>query len=137
VVAAYGPYSASATGGNSFCRDFLAGIAALYATPFYTSIAEGTKWQLPAPSLILSGIAALGVIPVFYFYFNGEKARNKSKYARELAEKRAEKKAEREVAEKEAPSPTASAAETAVASARGSSEMVQSKAIPTIAVSEV
>ncbi|KAK7549519.1 MFS multidrug transporter [Phyllosticta citricarpa] len=33
MVAAYGPYSASATGGNGFARDFLAGIAALYATP--------------------------------------------------------------------------------------------------------
>lgn len=27
---AYGPYSASATGGNGMARDFLAGIAALY-----------------------------------------------------------------------------------------------------------
>lgn len=33
MVAAYGPYAASATGGNGFARDFLAGIAALYATP--------------------------------------------------------------------------------------------------------
>ena len=30
LIASYGPYSASATGGNGFCRDFLAGIAALY-----------------------------------------------------------------------------------------------------------
>ncbi|KIR60252.1 multidrug transporter [Cryptococcus bacillisporus CA1873] len=33
MVAAYGPYSASATGGNGMARDFLAGIAALYSTP--------------------------------------------------------------------------------------------------------
>lgn len=33
MVAAYGPYSASATGGNGFARDFLAGIAAMYSTP--------------------------------------------------------------------------------------------------------
>lgn len=32
MVASYGPYSASASGGNGFARDFLAGIAALYAT---------------------------------------------------------------------------------------------------------
>lgn len=30
---AYGPYAASATGGNGFARDFLAGIAALYSVP--------------------------------------------------------------------------------------------------------
>ena len=28
MVASYGPYSASATGGNALARDFLAGIAA-------------------------------------------------------------------------------------------------------------
>ena len=81
MVAAYGPYSASATGGNGFCRDFLAGIAALYATPFYTSIAKGTRWQLTVPSLILSAIALVGTLPVYYFYVRGEDARNKSKYA--------------------------------------------------------
>jgi hypothetical protein len=45
MIAAYGPYSASATGGNGFCRDFLAGLAAIYAKPFYTNIKTGTKWQ--------------------------------------------------------------------------------------------
>ena len=33
MIAAYGPYSASATGGNGLARDFLAGIAAMYSTP--------------------------------------------------------------------------------------------------------
>lgn len=33
MVAAYGPYAASATGGNALARDFLAGVAAMYATP--------------------------------------------------------------------------------------------------------
>lgn len=33
MIAAYGPYSASATGGNAFARDFLAGVAAMYSTP--------------------------------------------------------------------------------------------------------
>ena len=32
-IAAYGEYAASATGGNDFARDFLAGIAVLYSTP--------------------------------------------------------------------------------------------------------
>ena len=33
MTAAYGPYAASATGGNDLARDFLAGIAALYSSP--------------------------------------------------------------------------------------------------------
>jgi hypothetical protein len=33
MVACYGPYSASATGGNALARDFLAGIAVIYSTP--------------------------------------------------------------------------------------------------------
>ncbi|KAF2770484.1 putative MFS multidrug transporter [Teratosphaeria nubilosa] len=85
MVAAYGPYAASATGGNGFCRDFLAGIAALYATPFYSNIAKGTKWQLVIPSVILYAISVLGCIPVYYFYINGEKIRNKSPWATALA----------------------------------------------------
>lgn len=32
MVASYGVYSASATGGNGFARDFLAGISAMYAS---------------------------------------------------------------------------------------------------------
>ncbi|KAK3202417.1 hypothetical protein GRF29_161g1148181 [Pseudopithomyces chartarum] len=37
-TAAYGPYAASATGGNDLARDFLAGIAALYSAPMYENI---------------------------------------------------------------------------------------------------
>lgn len=33
MIASYGPYAASATGGNGFARDFLAGIAAMYSIP--------------------------------------------------------------------------------------------------------
>lgn len=33
MIASYGPYSASATGGNALARDFLAGVAAMYSTP--------------------------------------------------------------------------------------------------------
>ena len=38
MVCAYGPYSASATGGNGFARDLLAGILTIPATPFFTSV---------------------------------------------------------------------------------------------------
>lgn len=33
MIASYGPYAASATGGNGFARDFLAGVAAMYSIP--------------------------------------------------------------------------------------------------------
>lgn len=33
MIASYGPYAASATGGNGFARDFLAGVAAMYSMP--------------------------------------------------------------------------------------------------------
>lgn len=91
-VAAYGEYSASATGGNGFCRDFLAGIAALYATPFYSNVMPGTKWQLPIPSFILAAASIPLVIAPYVFYFKGEWFRNRSPYASQLAEKRAEEK---------------------------------------------
>lgn len=38
MICAYGPYSASATGGNGFARDFLAGALTVSATPFYQSL---------------------------------------------------------------------------------------------------
>jgi len=37
MICAYGPYSASATGGNGWSRDFLAGVLTVPATPFFTS----------------------------------------------------------------------------------------------------
>src|SRR5699024_8210497 len=36
MVCAYGPYSASATGGNGFSRDILAGALTVPATPFFS-----------------------------------------------------------------------------------------------------
>lgn len=38
MVCVYGPYSASATGGNGFSRDILAGILTIPATPFFMSM---------------------------------------------------------------------------------------------------
>jgi hypothetical protein len=38
MVCAYGPYSASATGGPSFSRDIMAGILTIPATPFFQSM---------------------------------------------------------------------------------------------------
>lgn len=38
MIASYGPYAASATGGNGFARDFLAGVAAMYSAPSKSSM---------------------------------------------------------------------------------------------------
>ena len=37
MICAYGPYAASATGGNGWARDFLAGVLTVPAVPFYQS----------------------------------------------------------------------------------------------------
>jgi hypothetical protein len=66
MIAAYGPYSASATGGNGFARDFLAGIAAMYATPMYSNIPGR---PLEYATTILACVGVLVVIPVYIFYW--------------------------------------------------------------------
>ncbi|KAL1849091.1 hypothetical protein Plec18170_007750 [Paecilomyces lecythidis] len=83
MVAAYGPYSASATGGNGFARDFLAGISAMYATPMYSNI--GGKFHLQWASTILGCIAFLVTIPIYIFYWKGPQIRESSKFAQTLA----------------------------------------------------
>ncbi|OJD18176.1 hypothetical protein AJ78_01789 [Emergomyces pasteurianus Ep9510] len=83
MVASYGPYSASATGGNALARDFLAGIAAMYSTPLYETI--GNQYQLEWPSTILAIISFLVTIPIYVFYWKGAVIREKSKFAKILA----------------------------------------------------
>ena len=82
MILAYGPYSASATGGNGFSRDFLAGISALYSQPLYNNI--GTlhyQWA----STLLGVLGIFVVIPVYIFYWKGPLIRKKSKFAQSLA----------------------------------------------------
>ena len=83
MIAAYGPYSASATGGNGFSRDFLAGVAAMYATPMYHNI--GDRYHLEWPSTILGFLAILVTIPIYVFYWKGPAIRERSKFAQVLA----------------------------------------------------
>ena len=59
MIASYGPYSASATGGNGFARDFLAGIAAMYSGPCKPP-------PLPSSSLSISGGFSGGFSSFFY-----------------------------------------------------------------------
>ena len=68
-------------------RDFLAGVAALYAHPFYENVG-GPKWQLIYPTVILACLAVPIIIPIYVFYNRGEKLRLKSKFAMELEQAR-------------------------------------------------
>jgi len=82
MVAAYGPYSASATGGNGFARDFLAGIATMYSTPMYENI--GGRLHLQWASTLLGCIGILVMIPIYIFYWKGPAIRARSKFAQTL-----------------------------------------------------
>ncbi|KXT07785.1 hypothetical protein AC579_4307 [Pseudocercospora musae] len=88
LIAAYGPYAASATGGNGFCRDLFAGLAALYTKKAYTTIAVNTPYELVWPTLIFGIIGIALAIPVYVFYFKGEWFRVRSKYAMKLEAER-------------------------------------------------
>ena len=87
MIAAYGPYAASATGGNDLARDFLAGVAALYSHAFYENIG-GEKWHLIYPTVILACLAIPIIIPIYVFYKRGKNLRLKSKFAMELEKTR-------------------------------------------------
>ncbi|KAL8948603.1 MAG: hypothetical protein Q9222_005219 [Ikaeria aurantiellina] len=89
MVASYGPYSASATGGNALARDFLAGVAAMYSMPFYTNVKGSHK--LEYPSTILACLVFLVTIPIYVFYWKGPIIREKSKFAQTLASDRKKK----------------------------------------------
>ncbi|KAF2149731.1 putative MFS transporter [Myriangium duriaei CBS 260.36] len=88
MVAAYGPYAASATGGN----DLFAGIAAMYSAPFYSYFSRHTlEW----PSTILGFIAVVVTIPIYIFYWKGPQIRRHSKFAQDVLKKRQDKEGRR------------------------------------------
>jgi len=82
MICAYGPYSASATGGNGWSRDFLAGVLTLPATPFFINI--GRKNHVEDASTILACIAFLLIIAVYVIYWNGPTLRKRSPFAQQL-----------------------------------------------------
>ena len=87
MVAAYGPLSASATGGNALARDVLAGVAAMYSHPFYHNI--GTrKWQKLWPTIILGVLALAFTVSVYVIYHKGPTIRAKSKMAQSIGHER-------------------------------------------------
>ncbi|EAT78332.2 hypothetical protein SNOG_14461 [Parastagonospora nodorum SN15] len=86
MIAAYGPYSASATGGNAFARDFLAGISAMYAAPLYHNLSRTRPSEYA--TTVLAGLSCLVVVPIYVFYWKGPQIRKASKFASILAEDR-------------------------------------------------
>ncbi|KAL8822337.1 MAG: hypothetical protein Q9191_006927 [Dirinaria sp. TL-2023a] len=86
MICAYGPYSASATGGNGWSRDFLAGVLTIPATPFFTNI--GGKKHLQDASTILFCIAFVLVIAVYVIYWQGPVLRKRSPFAQQLQDAR-------------------------------------------------
>ncbi|KAI4147284.1 MAG: hypothetical protein L6R39_003170 [Caloplaca ligustica] len=88
MICAYGPYSASATGGNGWSRDFLAGVLTIPATPFFTNI--GGAQHLQKASTILFCIAFVLVIAVYVIYWKGPVLRKRSPFAQHLHNARQE-----------------------------------------------
>jgi MFS family permease len=82
MICAYGPYSASATGGNGWARDFLAGVLTLPATPFFQNIGSN---PLANASTILFCISLLLVVSVYVIYWKGPDLRKRSPFAQQLA----------------------------------------------------
>ena len=87
MICAYGPYSASATGGNGWSRDFLAGVLTVPATPFFENIG---KKHFQYASTILFVIAFLLVVAVYVIYWKGPVLRKRSPFAQQLADERHE-----------------------------------------------
>ena len=82
MVTAYGPYSASATGGNGWARDFLAGVLTPAALPFY-NIPFGEN-HIECSGTILAAVATILVACVFMIYRYGPQLREKSPFAQKL-----------------------------------------------------
>lgn len=96
MVAAYGGmYSASATGGNGFSRDVLAGLCSFYTGPMYHKL--GTK----NATWILFALSVVVCIPVYVIYRKGPQIRARSKYAEKVqAEKEKNAAAREQMAER-------------------------------------
>lgn len=88
MICAYGPYSASATGGNGWARDFLAGVLTVPATPFFSNIGASSGRNLEYASTILFCISFVLVAAVYIIYWKGPVLRARSPFAQRLAEAR-------------------------------------------------
>ncbi|KAF7195998.1 putative transporter [Pseudocercospora fuligena] len=86
MICAYGPYSASATGGNGWSRDFLAGVLTVPATPFFSNIGASSGNNLEYACTILFCISAVLVAAVYVIYWKGPTLRARSPFAQQLAQ---------------------------------------------------
>jgi hypothetical protein len=84
MVAAYGPYSASATGGNGFARDSLAGVLTWASKPYYNSF-QG-EYALQSANTVLACISLLLVAATYAIYLNGPSMRRRSPFAQSIAD---------------------------------------------------
>ncbi|KAI0894265.1 major facilitator superfamily domain-containing protein [Annulohypoxylon nitens] len=84
MVAAYGPYSASATGGNGFARDFLAGGLTWAAAPYYDSFK--CHYSLQVANSVLAAISLILVTATYFIYFKGASMRKNSPFAQSLTQ---------------------------------------------------
>ncbi|RDA95364.1 hypothetical protein CP533_3541 [Ophiocordyceps camponoti-saundersi (nom. inval.)] len=94
MICAYGPYSASATGGNGWARDFLAGVLTVPALPFFENIGRSSGKNLEYACTILFCISFVLVIAVYVIYWKGPQLRARSPFAQRLADARQEHLAE-------------------------------------------
>ncbi|CAM1508619.1 Fc.00g054670.m01.CDS01 [Cosmosporella sp. VM-42] len=93
MICAYGPYSASATGGNGWSRDFLAGVLTVPALPFFQNIGKESGKNLEYASTILFCISFVLVVAVYVIYWKGPELRKRSPFAQKLADARNEQTA--------------------------------------------
>ncbi|KAH9907171.1 major facilitator superfamily domain-containing protein [Xylariomycetidae sp. FL2044] len=80
VLRAYGPYAASATGGNGWSRDFLAGVLTPVAIPMYRNLGIFNA------TMVLFALSVVFCGAVYAVYWYGPVLRRKSPLAQSLAE---------------------------------------------------
>jgi hypothetical protein len=68
MICAYGPYSTSATGGNGWVRNFLAGILTVAAMPFFDYIGRTALYSINYTYTILACISLIPVVAVYVVY---------------------------------------------------------------------
>ena len=95
MICAYGPYSASATGGNGWSRDFLAGVLTVPATPYFSNIGKKSGNNLEYATTILACISAVLVAAVYAIHYYGPTLRKRSPFAQKLAGAKAGKDLDR------------------------------------------
>ncbi|PBP19636.1 major facilitator superfamily transporter [Diplocarpon rosae] len=76
---------ASATGGNGWARDFLAGVLTIPATPFFTNLSSDPSDALAYASTILACISFLLVVAVYIIYWKGPVLRQRSPFAQKIS----------------------------------------------------